>query len=83
MAGNSFGNIFKLTTFGESHGPALGGVIDGCPPGIKLDLDLLKVKCKEESQGNLQLLLKEKKKILFNFTVEYLRVRQLVRQLDF
>ena len=40
MAGNTFGNIFKLTTFGESHGPALGGVIDGCPPGIELDLDL-------------------------------------------
>ena len=38
MAGNTFGNIFKVTTFGESHGPALGGVIDGCPPGIKLDL---------------------------------------------
>jgi chorismate synthase len=34
MAGNTFGNIFKITTFGESHGPALGGVIDGCPSGI-------------------------------------------------
>ena len=41
MAGNSFGNIFKLTTFGESHGPALGGVIDGCPSGIELDLTLI------------------------------------------
>src|SRR5699024_2833699 len=39
MAGNSIGNLFKLTTFGESHGPAIGGVIDGCPPGIELDLD--------------------------------------------
>jgi chorismate synthase len=37
MAGNSFGQIFKLTTFGESHGFAVGGVIDGCPPGIILD----------------------------------------------
>ena len=33
MAGNKFGQIFTLTTFGESHGPALGGVIDGCPAG--------------------------------------------------
>ena len=40
MAGNTFGNIFKLTTFGESHGPALGGVIDGCPPGIDLYYEL-------------------------------------------
>ena len=41
MAGNSFGNIFKLTTFGESHGEAIGGVIDGCPSGIKLDLEAI------------------------------------------
>lgn len=37
MAGNTFGNIFRVTTFGESHGVALGGVIDGCPAGIELD----------------------------------------------
>ena len=36
MAGNSFGDIFRLTTFGESHGPAIGGVVDGVPPGIPL-----------------------------------------------
>lgn len=34
---NSFGEIFRLTTFGESHGPAIGGVIDGAPPGIRLN----------------------------------------------
>ena len=38
MAGSSFGTIFKLSSFGESHGVALGGVIDGCPPGIIIDL---------------------------------------------
>ncbi|TVZ14384.1 chorismate synthase [Maribacter sp. MAR_2009_72] len=38
MAGNSFGNLFKVSTFGESHGKAIGGVIDGCPSGITLDL---------------------------------------------
>lgn len=37
MSGNTFGSIFRLTTFGESHGPALGGVVDGCPAGIALD----------------------------------------------
>ncbi len=36
MAGNSFGVLFRVTTFGESHGRALGAVIDGCPPGIEL-----------------------------------------------
>ena len=38
---NSFGKLFNLTTFGESHGPAIGGVIDGCPAGISLDLDMV------------------------------------------
>jgi len=36
MAGNSFGDLFRVTTFGESHGPALGCIIDGCPPGLNL-----------------------------------------------
>src|SRR5450432_4175161 len=36
MSGNSFGTLFTVTTFGESHGPALGCVIDGCPPGLEL-----------------------------------------------
>jgi len=38
MAGNTFGNLFRLTTFGESHGPALGGILDGCPAGLALDV---------------------------------------------
>lgn len=37
MAGNTIGNIFRLTTFGESHGDAVGGMVDGCPAGIELD----------------------------------------------
>ena len=39
MAGNSFGTLFKLSSFGESHGTAIGGIIDGCPPGLTIDLD--------------------------------------------
>jgi chorismate synthase len=39
MAGNSFGEIFRITTFGESHGKAIGVVIDGCPAGLKIDLE--------------------------------------------
>jgi len=49
MSGNTFGTLFKVTTFGESHGIALGAIVDGCPPGIELceadlqkDLDLRK-----------------------------------------
>lgn len=36
MSGNSFGQLFRVTTFGESHGPALGAVVDGCPPGLEI-----------------------------------------------
>ena len=36
MAGNTFGKIFTLTTFGESHGTALGCILDGCPPGLEI-----------------------------------------------
>ncbi|WP_313382074.1 chorismate synthase [Proteiniphilum saccharofermentans] len=38
---NTFGTIFRLTSFGESHGTAVGGVIDGCPPGLELDMDFI------------------------------------------
>ena len=36
MSGNSYGKLFTVTTFGESHGPALGAIVDGCPPGLEL-----------------------------------------------
>ena len=39
MAGNSFGHIFTVTSFGESHGPAIGCVVDGCPPGLALSAE--------------------------------------------
>jgi chorismate synthase len=41
MAGNSFGQLFRITTFGESHGPGIGVVIDGCPSNLKLDTDAI------------------------------------------
>ncbi|MEO1250832.1 MAG: chorismate synthase [Pseudomonadota bacterium] len=41
MAFNSFGRIFRITTWGESHGPAIGVVIDGCPPGIRLEAGVI------------------------------------------
>jgi len=38
---NTFGNLFRLTSFGESHGEAVGGIIDGCPAGLELDIDFI------------------------------------------
>ncbi|MFU1951962.1 chorismate synthase, partial [Bordetella avium] len=37
MSGNTLGSLFRVTNFGESHGPAIGCVVDGCPPGLPLD----------------------------------------------
>ncbi len=39
MAGSTLGHLFRVTTFGESHGPAIGAVVDGCPPGLELSLE--------------------------------------------
>jgi chorismate synthase len=36
MSGNTIGRLFTVTTFGESHGPAMGCIVDGCPPGMAL-----------------------------------------------
>ncbi|WP_075222214.1 chorismate synthase [Acuticoccus yangtzensis] len=41
MSYNTFGHLFRVTTFGESHGPAIGGIVDGCPPGVVLDLAVI------------------------------------------
>ena len=51
MAGNTFGNVFKLTTFGESHGLALGGIIDGCPAGLQVDFDAIQAEMIRRKPG--------------------------------
>ncbi|MCK7590949.1 chorismate synthase [Subsaxibacter sp. CAU 1640] len=60
MAGNTFGTLFKLTTFGESHGPAIGGVIDGCPSGIKLDMDAIQNELKRRKPGQSEIVTQRK-----------------------
>jgi len=51
MSGNTFGKLFTLTSFGESHGPAIGGVVDGCPPGMKLNESDLQVDLDRRKPG--------------------------------
>ena len=60
MAGNSFGNIFKLSTFGESHGKALGGVIDGCPAGAELDFDTINKQLNRRRPGQSEIVTQRK-----------------------
>lgn len=51
MAGNSFGQLFKITTFGESHGGAVGCVVDGCPPGIEISDEEIQVELDRRKPG--------------------------------
>lgn len=67
MAGNSFGNIFKLTTFGESHGTAIGGVIDGCPAGLHLDLKAIQNELNRRKPGQSEIVTQRKEPDVVNF----------------
>ena len=60
MAGNSFGTLFRITTFGESHGEALGGIIDGCPSGIALDLDVIHQEMQRRKPGQSKIVTQRK-----------------------
>ncbi|MBE9490756.1 MAG: chorismate synthase [Bacteroidetes bacterium] len=67
MAGNSFGNIFKLTTFGESHGKAIGGVIDGCPAGLQLDTNAIQNELNRRKPGQSEIVTQRKEPDTVNF----------------
>jgi chorismate synthase len=60
MAGNTFGKILKLTTFGESHGEAIGGIIDGCPAGLVLDLDQIAYEMMRRKPGQSKIVSQRK-----------------------
>lgn len=51
MAGNSFGQAFRITTFGESHGEAIGVIIDGCPPNVEIDLEYIQSELDKRKPG--------------------------------
>ena len=52
---NTFGNLFRVTTFGESHGPAVGGVIDGMPAGVDVDLGFIQHQLDRRRPGQSRL----------------------------
>ncbi|MCH8537827.1 MAG: chorismate synthase, partial [Alkalimonas sp.] len=51
MAGNSIGQLFRVTTFGESHGPAIGGIVDGCPPGLTITAEDIQLELDRRKPG--------------------------------
>jgi chorismate synthase len=57
---NSFGKLFTITTFGESHGPAIGGVLDGCPAGIELNFDAIQAELDRRKPGQSKIVTQRK-----------------------
>ncbi len=55
MSANTFGTVFRLTTFGESHGTALGGIIDGCPAGLVIDMDFIQQELNRRRPGQSEM----------------------------
>ena len=60
MAGNTFGKLLKLSTFGVSHGEALGGILDGCPAGLTLDFDFINLEMKRRKPGQSSIVTQRK-----------------------
>ncbi len=67
MAGNTFGTLFKLTTFGESHGEAVGGIIDGCPAGIELDFNEIQKELDRRKPGQSKITTQRKESDIVQF----------------
>ena len=83
MSGSTLGTIFTLTTFGESHGKAMGGVIEGFPAEITLDLALVQQELNKRRPGQSELVSarNEKDQVGVSFGL-FLKENQQVRQLD-
>lgn len=60
MAGNSFGNLFRITTFGESHGPAIGVTLDGCPSGIPITVEEIQKELERRKPGQSKIVTQRK-----------------------
>ncbi len=65
--GNSFGTIFKFTSYGESHGEAIGGIIDGCPAGLKIDIDFIQKELDRRKPGQSHIVTQRKESDTINF----------------
>ena len=60
MAGSSFGEIFRITTFGESHGAAIGVIIDGCPAGLEIDMTFIQAEMQRRKPGQSKIVTQRK-----------------------
>ncbi len=66
MAGNSFGHLFRITTFGESHGEAIGVIIDGCPSNLEIDLEFIQSELDKRKPGQSRITTQRKESDIVN-----------------
>lgn len=67
MAGNTFGNLFRVTTYGESHGVSIGGIIDGCPAGVELDIEVVQHELNRRKPGQSAIVTQRKEPDVVEF----------------
>ncbi len=66
MSFNTFGKLFRFTTWGESHGPAIGCIVDGCPPNINLKEQDIQIELDKRKPGQSKFTTQRKRMIKFN-----------------
>lgn len=75
-AGSSFGNLFRVTTWGESHGKGIGVVVDGCPAGLEISEEVIQKYLNRRKPGRRVIRLRERRTILSRYSQVFLRVRR-------
>ena len=80
MAGNSFGELFRITTFGESHGGAVGVVLDGCPPGIEITEEEIQIELDRRRPGQSKITTPRKEADRIKILSGYFQVVKLTHE---
>ena len=82
MSGNSIGSAFVVTSFGESHGPAIGCVIDGCPPNLQISTQEIQKELDRRKPGTSRFVTQRKKVMKLRYCLGSSMVELRVHQLD-
>ena len=80
MSINTFGHLFRVTTWGESHGEAIGATIDGCPPGIEITQNYIQHFMEKRRPGQVNTLHNDVRWIWWKFYLVFLRTKVQERQ---
>ena len=83
MSGNTFGMLFSVTSFGESHGPAIGCVVDGCPPGLALSEADIQIELDRRKPGTSRHVTQRREPDTVEILSGVLKAKRRVRRLPY